>query len=123
MRASSGSCLAAALLALAIAGCGSDGGKSTSSTPAAGPSGPSGTPAASASCPRVLLGQNARGKAYADVAQHTGVDCKTAAVVVREWGRQQAGLGTAKLPPGWKCDASSVCRKGGSMVTLTLILP
>lgn len=51
------------------------------------------------------------------------VPCDTAQLVVREWARQQVGLGTAKLPAGWSCDESSVCRSSGSSVTFTLNYP
>lgn len=76
-------------------------------------------------CPRVRLGvrEGDAAATYATVENPTAVDCATATVVVREWARQQVGLGDASLPPGWACDSSSVCRKGDSRVEMVLEFP
>ena len=78
-------------------------------------------------CERVVLGKDSQGiAAYAEVVMPIGVDCATAQLVVAQWGRQQIGKGAAKLPPGWKCDASAqspACRKGNASVGLTLVYP
>lgn len=72
-------------------------------------------------CDRVLLGTRGdEGNVFASVENPQNVDCATAREVVRQWGRQQAGLGDAKLPQGWVCDGSSVCSKGIRSVRLTL---
>jgi hypothetical protein len=56
-----------------------------------------------------------------EIPKPTGASCAEAEEVAREWGRQQLGDGyQADLPPGWRCDSSSVCRKGSARVTFTI---
>lgn len=104
---------------VALTGCGSD----STSTPTTSAGSAAVTTAAAASCDRVALGSKDGQTLYASVDSPANVVCSEAQHVVREWARQQVGLGTARLPKGWACNSDSVCRRGQASVGMTLIYP
>ncbi len=80
----------------------------------------SGSRSQSASCDKVLLRKSIDHTRYATSISATGVDCKTAQEIAKQWGRQNTGGPTAKLPAGWKCGTIKDCRNGSARVAFEL---
>jgi hypothetical protein len=116
-------------LALIVAGCGggsqasSSTERDTSSTSATATTATTATTTAGAdkqTCEDVKLQTTDGQNVYASEITADGIDCANAQKIAVEWGSQNVGGPSAKLPAGWKCGADGDCTKGSARVTYTL---
>jgi hypothetical protein len=60
---------------------------------------------------------------YARIDQAQKVNCRLAAEIAAQWGRQQMGIDKALLPLDWECTKGNVCSNGSRRVSFTLVKP